>query len=146
MGRLVHKYEVPAAGRFAPVPMPVAAEIIHADVQLGQIYVWALVDPDAPTSVSRRLGYFGTGQESIPLTARHVGTCIDRGPNLVWHVFEDSTDPRGGDADASASGVDASEAAPCSGAGAASVSALTGHARGRVALDRQPRSGAEVAA
>jgi hypothetical protein len=115
--------------------MPVAAEILHADMQHGTVYVWALVDPDAPSTVDRRLGYFGTGHKEIPLTARHIGTCINRDFNLVWHVFED-TATRGGDAsDADAEsevrtevGPDVAEAAS-GGAGAASLASSAVGAR-----------------
>jgi hypothetical protein len=89
MDRAVYKFEVHTAGGFGSVPMPAGAEILHADVQGGQVYVWALVDPDAPTTISRRLGYFGTGHREIPPSARHIGTCIHRDFNLVWHVFEE---------------------------------------------------------
>jgi hypothetical protein len=88
VNRAVWKFPVVAAGGFGSVSMPVASEILHADVQGIDVFVWALVDPRATVTESRRLGFFGTGFAEIPLGARHIGSCIDRGRGLVWHVFE----------------------------------------------------------
>lgn len=88
--RVVYKYPVESGGEFGPVLMPVAAEILHADTIVGTVYVWALVDTDAPSTVVRHLGFFGTGHKEIPAGARHIGTCIDPAYDLVWHVFEEA--------------------------------------------------------
>jgi hypothetical protein len=87
MARAVHKFQV-EPGEFTDVPMPIGAEILHADVQGDAVFVWALVQPGAANLINRRLAYFGTGK-SIPDNARHIGTCIERNWGLVWHVFEE---------------------------------------------------------
>jgi hypothetical protein len=76
--RVVHKYAVEAAGDFGPVQMPVGAEILHADVQGDQVFVWASVAPEAGELVERRIGYFGTGSP-VPGGALMAGrSLVDR--------------------------------------------------------------------
>lgn len=87
MARVVHKFAVSFLGDLGPVQMPVGAEVLHADCQGNQVFVWALVDPDAEME-TRRFGVFGTGHP-VPEDARHIGTCIERNWGLVWHVFEE---------------------------------------------------------
>ena len=67
--------------------MPRGAEVLHADVQDGEFYLWALVDPAeeledrhfiiAPTG--------GPGDDRIS-KANHISTIMDG--RYVWHVFE----------------------------------------------------------
>lgn len=65
--------------------MPDNAQILHAEMQGGEICIWALVDPEA-RRVQRTFAIVGTGNPFHDSGAwEHVGTVFD-GP-FVWHVF-----------------------------------------------------------
>lgn len=93
----VWKFRVPMGEVHGPgstVTMPAGAEIVSVGTQGVEVFVWALVDPDAP-KVGRRLGFFATGSP-LPEGWVHVGTAHVPGPNptlegsnYVWHVFEE---------------------------------------------------------
>lgn len=78
--RKVWKYEV----TLSPTLMPFGAKIVHVGMQGHDPYLWAEVDPDAPTE-DRHFVVVGTGQD-IPESSVHVGTVLDR--PFVWHVYE----------------------------------------------------------
>lgn len=66
-------------------------EIVHVGHQaFGVVTVWWL---SAPRPLpSRRLRVFRTGEDVPSLGHRnphHVGTSVDVGGRLVWHLFED---------------------------------------------------------
>ena len=75
----------------SPVPgeieMPTGAEILHVDMQYGNVYMWAKVDPDAAL-IKREFMIEGTGQPPNRRLddATHLGTTSLGG--MVWHVFE----------------------------------------------------------
>lgn len=67
--------------------MPEGAQVLHAAGQGGDLYVWAMCDPDAPTE-ERRFDVYGTGHPCPTDLGRYVGTAhLDDG-TLVLHVFE----------------------------------------------------------
>ena len=67
--------------------MPEDAEILHVDEQYCNVFLWALVDVDAPL-VSRSFAVFGTGEMLADNPMKHLGTAkLDNG-NLIFHVFE----------------------------------------------------------
>ena len=81
--KTIYKY---SAHSGAPVPMPIGAEIVSADVRDGKITIWALIDTEAETE-QRRFIYVGTGFDVSELeSTQYIGTVFD-GP-FVWHVFE----------------------------------------------------------
>lgn len=49
--------------------------------------LWALVDPQADTTV-RRFAVHGTGHPGVDATGTYVGTYQLAGGQLVFHVFE----------------------------------------------------------
>ena len=72
-----------------PTPMPRGAELLTVQVQRGEAYVWARVDPSAPV-VERDLHVAGTGHP-LPLRADgapFLGTFQLNGGGLVFHVFD----------------------------------------------------------
>jgi hypothetical protein len=81
--RTVYKYMVMNfRGEHKRMLMP-DYEVVHVGAQEGNIYIWAIVDPDAPVS----LAFFqvvGTGHP-VP-KGKHVGSVQDNG--FVWHVFD----------------------------------------------------------
>jgi hypothetical protein len=96
MSRAVWKFKVPMGevhGYGSTVSMPAGAEIVSIGTQAADLWVWAIVDTEAPRT-ERRLGYFATG---TPLPDwDYVGTVHVLDPDrpalgswLVWHVFEE---------------------------------------------------------
>ncbi len=68
------------------VEMPAGAVVLHAAHQASVAYVWALVDPGAPT-VPRRLWVLGTGSPvPVGVIGVHVSTFFIG--DLVLHVFD----------------------------------------------------------
>lgn len=66
--------------------LPAGARVIHFDMQNREPTMWVLVDTDAPLE-ERPFLIAGTGH-ALPDDVRHVGSCIDHGLGLVWHLFE----------------------------------------------------------
>ncbi len=87
MARCVYKYEVPPGFSRSMTDIPVGAEFVHVACQdhSEKVFVWALVDPLAPTE-SVKLGYVPTGQQ-VPDEAEYVGTALSMGGTFVWHIF-----------------------------------------------------------
>lgn len=96
MARKVWKFAVPMGevhGHNSTVSMPIGAQIVSVGTQGTDVFVWAIVDPDARLA-ERRLGYFSTGS---PLPDwDYVGTAHVINPEqpafgswLVWHVLEE---------------------------------------------------------
>ena len=69
------------------VAMPVGAEILTVQAQREEAYIWAVVDPEAPT-LTRRFKTFATGEPITGDPGRYVGTFQISGGALVFHVFE----------------------------------------------------------
>ena len=68
------------------VGMARGTKVLTAQMKNGEPFLWALVDPDAPT-VARHFVIVGTGTPfNHPDYKEYVATFQD-GP-FVWHVFE----------------------------------------------------------
>lgn len=67
------------------IHMPADARILCVQKQRGEICLWVLGDPDAPTR-ARRFGIYPTGGVAPPHDWPYIGTVQDS--DLVWHVFE----------------------------------------------------------
>lgn len=66
--------------------MPEGAHVLTAQMQGGDLVLWAIVQPDKPME-HRKFEVFGTGEPmELPAESPYVATVQD-GP-LVWHVFE----------------------------------------------------------
>lgn len=95
--REVWKFKVPMGevhGHDSTVSMPSGAQIVSVGTQGADVWVWAIVNIEAPRT-KRRLGYFATGSP-VPPDWDYVGTAhvLDSeqptlGSWLVWHVFEE---------------------------------------------------------
>jgi hypothetical protein len=82
----VYKYELPM-GDYAELELPINAEILTAQLQHNSLFIWAKVEPDAPTT-RRKLRIAGTGHELAEDNLRYISTFFPYGGNLVFHVFE----------------------------------------------------------
>ncbi len=71
------------------VELPAGASILCCQAQGNEPYLWAIVDPEAPTEL-RRIFIVGTGHELPfePHATRYIGTVQQHGGVLVLHVFE----------------------------------------------------------
>jgi hypothetical protein len=89
MNRVVWKYRLGGPGGTA-IHMPPGAELLHVDYQGKELTLWAFVDPDRPDEeVTRYFSIVGTGSPiQDPTRYFHVGTVLEHGGALVWHVFE----------------------------------------------------------
>lgn len=78
------------------VSMKEGAEILSVDVQRETICLWAIVNPSAK-AVDRTFRVFGTGHpihDTMLESSLFLGTVQLRGGSLVFHVFEDLTNPK----------------------------------------------------
>ena len=67
--------------------MPSDAEILCAQMQKGDICIWAAANPEMATQ-NKIIRIFGTGGEmecTSPLS--YIGTVQNLGDSLIWHVF-----------------------------------------------------------
>lgn len=71
------------------VQTPDGAQFIAAQVQNGQICLWAIVEPTLP-KVWRVIRIIGTGHEFDAMGLDHIGSVQLHGGTLVFHVFEES--------------------------------------------------------
>lgn len=80
----IYKYGLRITGEQV-IHMPLGARMLTAQMQDGDLFVWAMVDTAQPLEkVCFRI--FGTGQELGALgDIPYLGTVQDGG--LVWHVF-----------------------------------------------------------
>ena len=70
------------------VHMPAGAVILSVDVQRDVPCLWALVNPDAVTSL-RRIRMYGTGHPVDDPPGYFIGTIQLEGGALVFHVFDE---------------------------------------------------------
>lgn len=66
--------------------MPRAASVVKVEVQDDSFCLWVLLDPDE-LKVQRRFRIVPTGG-IVPEKSYYVGTVLELGGKLVWHVFE----------------------------------------------------------
>lgn len=86
----IWKYTLPVSDH-PVVSMPKGARVLSVDVQHGDVQVWVLVDPEAPTEL-RKFRMAGTGHslEKEIESLRFIGTVQMMGGNLIWHIFENN--------------------------------------------------------
>lgn len=68
--------------------IPNHAKFLHAGEQAGQMCMWFLVDPDAP-SKDRYFRILPTGGKCDPPTMKFVATVGMWNMQCVWHIFEE---------------------------------------------------------
>jgi hypothetical protein len=88
--RTIHKYrlQVPDDIREASLIMPQGARMLSVQEQQNRIMLWAEVDTERPPA-TYRFSIYGTGHpidEDNP--GRYIGTVLQMGGNLVWHIFD----------------------------------------------------------
>lgn len=84
--KTIHKYRVPLEAT-SFVDTHQGAHFRHADVQHGQVTVWAEVDTAAPP-VARRVEVLGTGHPMpTPDDLEYVDTFQTDGGAFVWHLY-----------------------------------------------------------
>ena len=80
----IYKYKIEPEK--TKLELPRGAEILSAHTKGDNAWIWALVDPDQPTS-TRLIAAYATGYSSVPAGAKFINTIhFDNG--LVFHVFE----------------------------------------------------------
>ena len=69
------------------VEMPANATMLHVGEQHGELYVWALVNPDA-TTVKYKFFVLGTGVDigHLEMVCNFQGS-VQMQNGLVWHIF-----------------------------------------------------------
>lgn len=69
------------------VEMPAHAKMLHVGEQHGQLYVWAMVIPEA-TKVNYKFFVLGTGTDigHLEMACNFLGS-VQMSTGLVWHVF-----------------------------------------------------------
>ena len=85
----VYKYEMPIVDD-VEMHLPEGAEILTIGPQNGSLYIWARVDPDAPTE-KRIFRIAGTGHRIVQKELSYLGTAFMYDATLVLHVFEVTT-------------------------------------------------------
>ena len=83
----IYKYIIPISDE-QTVKIPYDAKILSAQMQNGQLCLWAIVDPKSDVQGGKVISIHGTGHElrESPGQLKFISTVQD-GP-LVWHVFE----------------------------------------------------------
>lgn len=67
--------------------MPEGAQILSAQIQNGEVCLWALVDTEKPLK-NKEIRIYGTGHpyEYTDQDAKYIGTVQLK--SFVWHIFE----------------------------------------------------------
>lgn len=80
----IFKYQLDLVNGPQPVMLPDESTLLTAQMQNGNICVWARVNPDSP---SRMFFFFvvGTGHPMPEGASQYLAT-VQMGP-FVWHVF-----------------------------------------------------------
>ena len=90
MKKTIFKYELKATNK-QTIKLPYGSKILSVGVQGAEVYIWALVIPDAELE-ERVFEIFGTGHDipyDIGVDREFVGTFqISKGNIFVGHVFE----------------------------------------------------------
>lgn len=85
---MIYKYPLkqdPTALQY--VEMPASAMMLHVGEQYGELYVWAMVIPEA-TNVNYKFFVLGTGENigHLEMASKFLGS-VQMSNGLVWHIF-----------------------------------------------------------
>jgi hypothetical protein len=102
--KVVWKYNLPLSGEPQQINIPVESRLLHVEYidlsyELREFQLWYEVTLGVTEESYRERVFqvFGTGDESIPKSAKHVHTGIDWNeghrntrttPRYVWHLYE----------------------------------------------------------
>lgn len=90
MSLTIWKFSLPVTDD-AVVPMPEGAHVLTVATQDAQPFLWAIVNPSAPTEM-RRFAVRGTGH-GVGEVGEYIGTFQMLGGDLVFHVFDAAPRP-----------------------------------------------------
>lgn len=84
----IHKFAVPTIDTEIEIEMPVSTKILTVQNQREWMYIWALVNTEAPKEKCKFM-IFGTGHE-IPkgVHLEYIGTTQYDDGHFVWHLFK----------------------------------------------------------
>lgn len=83
----IYKYHVPLTNKFV-IDMPLNAEILSFQEQKGEMFLWAVIDPDIANE-ERKFCLFGTGHDiDMDSVKKFIGTVQMCQCHYVWHLFE----------------------------------------------------------
>jgi hypothetical protein len=86
--KTIYKYPF-HVGQFQIVNLPRGAEILTAQEQDNQLFIWAKVDAGEGEFVSRTISVFGTGHAIVDdKNLKYLCTVVTKHSEMVWHVFE----------------------------------------------------------
>lgn len=83
----IFKYHLPISDHIE-VRLPEGAEILCVQAQGGEVYLWAVVNPEEPMDVVTSILCRGTGHELTGKEGRYLGTAQQFNGALIWHFFE----------------------------------------------------------
>jgi len=95
MTHRVYKYQLPGLSDWITMWMPAGAEPLCVQVQNDQPCMWARVDISQPPTVYH-FRVAGTGHDLGSNVGRHIGSFQMHGGALVFHVFADGVEQKGG--------------------------------------------------
>jgi hypothetical protein len=73
--------------------MPIGAEILCLQIQRGVPCIWVKVDDSAKVE-RRTFIVVGTGHKLSVNANKYIGTFQEANGDLIWHVFETTTERR----------------------------------------------------
>mgnify|MGYP003452762052 FL=1 len=68
--------------------VPTGAKFLDAQMQNGNLQLWALCDNSKPLIEKRKIAIYGTGNPVPSNSGEHIATFQMSDGNLVFHVFE----------------------------------------------------------
>ena len=68
--------------------LPTGAKILTVQMQGGTPCLWALVDEDMPTTETRAIAIYGTGNPMPTEPGAYIATFRLHGSSLLFHAFE----------------------------------------------------------
>lgn len=89
MSNAIYKYPLSTDNDTTELNLPIGASILDIQVQHGNPVLWALVDPDAMVSETRRIEGYLTGDCLRDGNAyKYLKTVLLEGGSYVAHYFE----------------------------------------------------------
>lgn len=81
----IYKYQIKPSD--PGIKLPLGSQVLHADTQNGEFFIWALVNLDETEFVEREFAVWGTGWEIEEYPNVDFISTVFEGP-YVWHIFE----------------------------------------------------------
>jgi hypothetical protein len=84
---MIWKYQIYSTEE-QKLEMPWGSELLDIQIQNGEPYIWARVNPENRT-IKREVYVIGTGHAHSEIKGQYVGTFQQQDGELVFHVFVD---------------------------------------------------------